>query len=751
MKLCNVSVSLRVFYMTKLTIMTKHIFNLYAAFVLICLAFSAKAQIILNPNGGITPVQAVEDILIGAGINAFNIQYNPSLAGNANAVQPNVMEFNAGTSGFPITAGVVMTTEAGFGDLNDPDLNVLTGGSATNGAIIEFDFIPTGDTLSFSYMFASLEYAQYTCSNFNDVFGFFISGPGINGPFSNNAINIATIPGSTVPVAINTVNGGVPTGSGNAATCAAADPNWQANSIYYTVAYNSIFTNTSGLPSFTGATVILAANASLQCNEVYHIKLAIANDFDTALDSGVFLEANSFSSDVVDISIQAGASTSDTTLVANCTEGVIYFTRPSAQTGDTLVIYFQTSGDAVEGDDYNFLAPGDSIVFLPGQDTITLTITPTNGGSSSNPLSLIVNAQTITPCGDTIFAEGIIWLLLEPDFATMATDTTILCRDTSVTVWGSVTGGFPPYSYAWDDGQTDATVQVPVDGENGPYYFVFTATDQCGFQVQDTALVNLNQILSIDTMFQFPSECGLATGAVSGVGSGITGTPLYTWTGPGANSPNSENASVWENLPSGWYYFSIEDNVCSVNDSIFLEQDPPPTASFTPNPSVGNAPLDVTFINNSTGGTSFAWDFDNSEGALTTTPTNQNTTYNEEGVYVVQLIVSEGACADTAYQTVVVNLLLPLSFDTPNIFTPNNDNSNDFFTLNGVNVETLELVILNRWGNVVFESTDINAAWNGKNKNSGSACSDGVYFYKYVLTGQGDQRAEGHGFVHLVR
>ena len=99
----------------------------------------------------------------------------------------------------------------------------------------------------------------------------------------------------------------------------------------------------------------------------------------------------------------------------------------------------------------------------------------------------------------------------------------------------------------------------------------------------------------------------------------------------------------------------------------------------------------------------------------------------------------------------VVNLLLPLSFDTPNIFTPNNDNSNDFFTLHGVNVETLELVVLNRWGNVVFESTDINAAWNGQKNNSGNDCSDGVYLYKYVITGQGDQRAEGHGFVHLAR
>jgi len=117
----------------------------------------------------------------------------------------------------------------------------------------------------------------------------------------------------------------------------------------------------------------------------------------------------------------------------------------------------------------------------------------------------------------------------------------------------------------------------------------------------------------------------------------------------------------------------------------------------------------------------------------------------------VSLTVTEGECSDVAYQNVIVNLVLPLSFETPNIFTPNNDGSNDVFTLNGLNVETLELVILNRWGNVVFESTDINANWNGRNKNTGNDCADGVYFYKYIITGQGDQSAEGHGFVHLSR
>ena len=340
--------------------------------------------------------------------------------------------------------------------------------------------------------------------------------------------------------------------------------------------------------------------------------------------------------------------------------------------------------------------------------------------------------------------------VLDTTIFSTTTDTTIFCRtDDPIPLFVSGSG-LEPINYQWADGS--ATNTTNGDGNiDGVTPYIVTITDACGVVKVDTAYITVNQTLAIDTMFQFPSECGDSTGAVSGNISGETGTPLFTWTGPGTVDPNNINASVWEDLSSGWYYFSVEDDVCAVNDSIFLEQDPPPTASFTPNPAIGNAPLNVTFINNSQGGSSYVWDFDNGLGANSNQADNQNTLYSEEGVYLVSLIVTEGACADTAYQTVVVNLLLPLSFDTPNIFTPNNDNSNDFFTLNGVNVETLELVVLNRWGNVVFESTDINAAWNGQKNNSGNDCSDGVYLYKYVITGQGDQRAEGHGFVHLAR
>ncbi len=715
-----------------------------------CLIFAwvSNAQIALNPNGAITPEQAVQDILIGAGITAFNIEFNGSAA-TATTVQPSVSEFNNGGSAFPIEDGVLLQTQGAPSVNNDSDLTTLAGQTVTNGVVLEFDFIPTGDTLSFNYIFASSEYTSYTCSEFNDVFGFFISGPGFNGPFTGNAENIATVPGSNVPVAINTVNAG--TNPDFLGYCASADPNWQANSIYFTTSNNTIFSNSAGVANFNGSTVVLSANASLECNEVYHIKLAVANAMDQILDSGVFLEANSFSSNIVDISIQAGTSVNDTTLIANCTEGLIYFTRPANQTGDTLVVYFQTSGTAVEGDDYPELAPGDSVVFLPGEDTILLVIAPTNGGGPNDPLSITVSAQTITPCGDTITSEGTVWVYLEPPLVIETLDTTILCANDSVIIWAEADGGFEPYTYEWDTGQNGTPIDVPVTGENGDYYFVVTATDECGFQITDSVRVVLDQTLSIDTMFQFPSECGLATGAVSGQGSGFTGTPFYTWSGPGADSPNSINASVWEDLPSGWYYFSISDDVCSVNDSIFLEQDPPPTADFEAVPPAGNAPLDVTFINNSDGGSLFEWDFGNGDGNVVNNTSSQNTTYFDEGIYIVTLTVTEGACTDQATQEVIVQLVLPLSFDMPNVFTPNGDGVNDFFTINPENAVALEMVITNRWGNIVYESDDVEGVWNGRVNNSGPECTEGTYFYQFTIVGEDGQIRKEHGFVHLVR
>jgi gliding motility-associated-like protein len=330
-------------------------------------------------------------------------------------------------------------------------------------------------------------------------------------------------------------------------------------------------------------------------------------------------------------------------------------------------------------------------------------------------------------------------------------DTTVLCATDSVPLWTNATG-LEPFTYDWSTGENGQNIVVSAL-ENGTEEYYVTITDGCGIESVDTAFVTLNQTIAIDTMYQLPTACGEETGVVVGAGDpdGFNGTPDYQWSGPGSPAQNSIGASVWEDLPSGWYYFTIEDDVCSVMDSIFLEQDPPPTAAFTANPPVGNAPLDVEFINNSDAADTYEWAFGNGDSITVTDLSNQNATYNE-GVYNVTLTVTEGSCSDQATQTIIVNLVLPLSYDMPNVFTPNNDESNDVFTLNTVNASDLELVILNRWGNVVYESDgDVNAAWNGKVQNSGQECQDGTYFYKFTIYGEQDEKFEEHGFVQLVR
>src|SRR3989338_417049 len=156
--------------------------------------FSVQSQIVTANT--MTPAQLVSNILVGSGVTVSNVTFNGS-AVNAGAIQPNALSFTA--NNFPFSNGLYLRTAGGANVAFDPDLNAISTNTITNGAILEFDFVQMGDSLVFNYMFASAEYPTYVCSGFNDVFGFFISGPGFAGPYSLGAVNIALIPGTTVP------------------------------------------------------------------------------------------------------------------------------------------------------------------------------------------------------------------------------------------------------------------------------------------------------------------------------------------------------------------------------------------------------------------------------------------------------------------------------------------------------------------------------------------------------------------------
>ncbi len=254
------------------------------------LSLGLSAQI--SVTNTLTPAQLVQNILLGSGVNALNIKYNGSTT-SAGIPQTNVTQFGSTGSSFPITSGVLLTTGAGSvavgpnnssassdstgtSIITDPDLTSVATSSTTNGVVLEFDFVATGDSVSFSYLFASEEYPEFSPSNYNDAFGFFLSGPGIVGPYSNNGVNLAVLPTtstSTDAVTINNVN---PT------TNAQYFIDNQTGSAYG----NSI--------QYDGSTVQLTAKHIIQCGQLYHIKLCIANVADVFFDSGVFLKAGSF-------------------------------------------------------------------------------------------------------------------------------------------------------------------------------------------------------------------------------------------------------------------------------------------------------------------------------------------------------------------------------------------------------------------------------------------------------------------------
>ena len=230
--------------------------------ILICLLGISETSFSQYIQSQQSAEDLINNVLAGGGVQISNV----TIAGDS----AQIGEFDLGTSvGLSINRGVVMTTgsiptqlvDNGFsGTINSPaaqgtlsssfgngvdagddvDLNAIIGSFGTaapntnNKAVIEFDFVPSGDSLRFNYVFGSEEYNGFVCSQFFDCFGFFISGPGITGPYTGNAKNIAIVPGTNLPVSMNTINNGI----GNGGTL--CPPGGLNNSAYF-VTHTDLF------------------------------------------------------------------------------------------------------------------------------------------------------------------------------------------------------------------------------------------------------------------------------------------------------------------------------------------------------------------------------------------------------------------------------------------------------------------------------------------------------------------------------
>ena len=162
-------------------------------------------------------------------------------------------------------------------------------------AILEFEFIPSSTYVTFEFVFASEEYNEYANTQYNDVFGFFMNG-----------INVALIPGTAIPVSVNSINRGNIGGSGS-------------KTPHYLQYFIDNSTDTTGAPYNTemdAFTTVLPVYATVKANERNLIRLAVADCSDSALNTAVFIKAGSFSSKCPDADGGTSSSIFDSSAMA---------------------------------------------------------------------------------------------------------------------------------------------------------------------------------------------------------------------------------------------------------------------------------------------------------------------------------------------------------------------------------------------------------------------------------------------------
>ncbi|MCB0757951.1 MAG: choice-of-anchor L domain-containing protein [Flavobacteriales bacterium] len=526
-----------------------------AAFVY--LSNTVHAQLTVQNN--LTPNDLVNNILVGQGVTVSNVMFNGQ---PANTVNDQAGSFNGTNSNIGLASGLVLATgkvilvegpnnypsltvpPANPWNTPDPDLGYFVS-SQHSVAVLEFDFIPTGDSLSFRFVFGSEEYPEYVCSQYNDVFGFFLSGRGINGPYTNSAVNLALVPGSTAPVAINTVNPGVP-GFGNASTCASSDPNWQANSIYYV-------DNTSGATvELDGFTVPIRAKAVVQCGQSYHIKIAIAHAGDATLDSAVLIEGGSFTS-TGSLTVSVSTPLGDGTLTEGCGEALVTITRPSS--GDQADIQLTYTGMSITPGDLN--APPAQVSIPTGEDHVTFPISTVRDLDAEGSESLTLIASWTSNCGFTIVDSVSLALLDYTPMEIFAEDVWLRCDRDSVLLEATVNGGLGQINLAWGSAEVPGPCYAP-GLEDGSY--TVTSTDQCPETVRMQIHVHAGCDIVIPNVISPNGDGHNDTWVINGLAKSGSSVKVFNrWGNMVYETANYGNNWKGIGLPDGTYFYEVID------------------------------------------------------------------------------------------------------------------------------------------------------------------------------------------------
>jgi gliding motility-associated-like protein len=250
--------------------------------------FLTAQNITVDQN--VSATSLIEDVLVNS--NCASVSNVQAVSGDFGDGSLSYGFFERNGSDFPFENGIVLSTgratsvvgpndsvlsETASGWVGDPDLETaLNVRNTTNATLLEFDFTPIANRISFDYLFASEEYNSPRPCDFSDGFAFLLKRVGVDEPFQN----LAVVPNTNIPVKVTTVHPDFPGAFG----CPAEN--------------EAFFGRLNGVVSpinFNGQTAVLTASADVIPNVTYRIKLVIADETNALFDSAIFIAGGSFS------------------------------------------------------------------------------------------------------------------------------------------------------------------------------------------------------------------------------------------------------------------------------------------------------------------------------------------------------------------------------------------------------------------------------------------------------------------------
>jgi gliding motility-associated-like protein len=373
----------------------------------------------------------------------------------------------------------------------------------------------------------------------------------------------------------------------------------------------------------------------------------------------------------------------------------------------------------------------DGVSFVPavGTNTYTVTGTSVQGCIATDQVIVVVNP---TP---NVFAGNDI----------------VVCEGQTVTLTGSGAA-----TYSWDNGVNNGVAFTPSVGTT-TYTVTGTSSAGCINTDQVTVVVNPNPEVSFTpgaTLGCAPFSTTLTNTSTNAANCIWTLSNGMTFTGCGTIPVTFVQAGCFDVTLTTT---SISGCTSSFTANNIICVEAPPIAAFTPSSNqLSNLNTQVLFTNNTTGANNYLWNF--GDGSQYSTDVNPIHIYPVDpvGTYEVMLIAySPLGCTDTAYST--IQIYEELIFYVPNTFTPDIDNYNPIFLpifTSGFDPFNYNMLIFNRWGEIVFESNNHLVGWNGSYGKNGEIemCQDGTYTWKIEFkVNRWDERRIATGHVNLIR